>query len=82
MFSGVSSGLLFFVVIIGAFLLSAIKIFTEYERGVIFRLGRLVSKDPIGPGIGIVIPLIDRLVRVDLRTVTMDVPPPGHHYKG
>jgi regulator of protease activity HflC (stomatin/prohibitin superfamily) len=46
----------------------------EYERGVIFRLGRVLKK-PKGPGIVIIIPIIDRLVRVSLRLVTMDVPP-------
>ena len=50
----------------------AIKIVTEYERGVIFRLGRLVGAR--GPGFFIIIPFIDRMVKVDLRVVTMDVP--------
>jgi regulator of protease activity HflC (stomatin/prohibitin superfamily) len=54
------------------FISMAIKIVTEYERGVIFRLGRLVGAR--GPGIFIIIPFIDRMVRVDLRVVTMDVP--------
>lgn len=55
-----------------AFLISGIKILREYERGVIFRLGRLMSAR--GPGIIYVIPLIERMVRVDLRTVTMEIP--------
>jgi len=50
----------------------SIKIVTEYERGVIFRLGRLVGAR--GPGLFAIIPFIDRMVRVDLRVVTMDVP--------
>jgi regulator of protease activity HflC (stomatin/prohibitin superfamily) len=50
----------------------AIKIVTEYERGVIFRLGRLIGAK--GPGLFLIIPFIDRMVRVDLRVVTMDVP--------
>ncbi|HEY96854.1 MAG TPA: slipin family protein [Dehalococcoidia bacterium] len=50
----------------------AIKIVTEYERGVIFRLGRLVGAR--GPGLFLIIPFIDRMVKVDLRVVTMDVP--------
>jgi regulator of protease activity HflC (stomatin/prohibitin superfamily) len=50
----------------------SIKIVTEYERGVIFRLGRLVGAR--GPGFFVIIPFIDRMVRVDLRVVTMDVP--------
>ncbi|MCS6888204.1 slipin family protein [Chloroflexus sp.] len=53
-------------------LLSAIKIVPEYERGVIFRLGKLM--EPRGPGIFFVIPVFERMVRVDLRVITMDVP--------
>ncbi len=60
----------FFVVV---FLFMAIKILNEYERGVIFRLGRVI--DHKGPGLIILIPVIDRMVRVSLRTVAMDVPP-------
>lgn len=65
----------FIIVIVIAFflLLSAIKILREYERGVIFRLGRLVGAR--GPGIFLIIPFVDRMVKVSLRTVTMDVPP-------
>jgi regulator of protease activity HflC (stomatin/prohibitin superfamily) len=55
------------------FLFMAIKILNEYERGVIFRLGRVI--DHKGPGVIILIPIIDRMVRVSLRTVVMDVPP-------
>src|ERR671924_213630 len=55
-------------------LLSAIKIVKEYERGVIFRLGR-VQGGPKGPGLFILIPFVDKMVKIDLRTVTMDVPP-------
>jgi regulator of protease activity HflC (stomatin/prohibitin superfamily) len=54
------------------FIAAAIKIVQEYERGVIFRLGRLVG--PRGPGLFFIIPLIDRMVKVDLRVVTLDVP--------
>lgn len=54
-------------------LVSGIKILKEYERAVIFRLGRMVA--PRGPGIIYVIPLIEKMLRIDLRTVTMDVPP-------
>ena len=50
----------------------AVKIVTEYERGVIFRLGRLVGAK--GPGLFFIIPFVDRMVKVDLRVVTMDVP--------
>jgi len=62
------------VLVIGGILLaSGIKIMNEYERAVIFRLGRMV--DARGPGIIYVIPLIERMQRMDLRTVTMDIPP-------
>ena len=60
------------IFIILAFLFSAIKVLKEYERGVIFRLGRVINTK--GPGIIIVIPVIDKLVKVSLRLVTMDVP--------
>jgi regulator of protease activity HflC (stomatin/prohibitin superfamily) len=55
-----------------SFMASAIKIVQEYERGVIFRLGRLVGSK--GPGLFLIIPIIDRMVKVDLRVVTLDVP--------
>ena len=56
------------------YLLNAIKVLREYERGVIFRLGRVLSK-PKGPGLIFVFPPIDRMVRVSLRIVVMDIPP-------
>ena len=56
-----------------AFLASAVKILREYERAVVFRLGRVIGAK--GPGIIILIPLIDKMVRIDMRTVTLDVPP-------
>lgn len=62
--------LILFVVI---FLASAIKILREYERGVIFRLGRLIGVK--GPGLIILIPMIDKMVKVSLRTIVFDVPP-------
>jgi regulator of protease activity HflC (stomatin/prohibitin superfamily) len=61
------------VVVVAILLITGIKILREYERGVIFRLGRMVR--PRGPGITYVIPLIERMVRIDLRVVTMDIPP-------
>lgn len=61
------------VVLFLILLASAIRILREYERGVVFRLGRLIGAK--GPGIIILIPLIDRMVKVSLRTVVMDVPP-------
>jgi regulator of protease activity HflC (stomatin/prohibitin superfamily) len=62
------------IVLLIVFLSAAIKVLREYERGVVFRLGR-VLKSPKGPGIVIIIPIVDRLLRVSLRVVTMDVPP-------
>ena len=56
------------------FLISAIKVAREYERGIIFRLGRLLA-EPKGPGLFILIPIVDRMVRVDLRTITLNIPP-------
>src|SRR3954467_12601577 len=56
------------------FLISAIKVAREYERGIIFRLGRLLPA-PKGPGLFILIPIVDRMVRVDLRTITLNIPP-------
>jgi regulator of protease activity HflC (stomatin/prohibitin superfamily) len=63
--------LLFLVVL---FLVSAIKVAREYERGIIFRLGRLLPQ-PKGPGLFILIPVVDRMVKVDLRTITLNIPP-------
>lgn len=64
-----------FLVIIAIFILaSAIKILNEYERGVVFRLGRVLGA-PKGPGLVLLIPVVDRMVRVSLRTVVLDVPP-------
>jgi regulator of protease activity HflC (stomatin/prohibitin superfamily) len=62
------------VALIALYLLNAIKILREYERGVIFRLGRVLAK-PKGPGLIFVFPPIDRMVRVSLRIVVMDIPP-------
>src|SRR3989454_9713674 len=63
--------LLFLVLL---FLISAIKVAREYERGIIFRLGRLLP-EPRGPGLFILIPIVDRMVKVDLRTITLNIPP-------
>ncbi|HXG52136.1 MAG TPA: slipin family protein [candidate division Zixibacteria bacterium] len=62
-----------FIIIVGAAVISGIKILKEYERAVIFRLGRMVGAR--GPGLVYVIPGIEKMVRMDLRTVTMDIPP-------
>ncbi|RLE34734.1 slipin family protein [Candidatus Acetothermia bacterium] len=61
------------IALVVLFLLNAIKIVREYERGVIFRLGRLVGAK--GPGIFLIIPLVDKMVKISLRIVTLDVPP-------
>lgn len=61
------------IVLVVMFLASAIRILNEYERAVIFRLGRI--RDVKGPGLIIIIPVVDKVVKVDMRTITMDVPP-------
>ncbi len=61
------------VVLVVMFLAASIRVLNEYERGVIFRLGRVL--DVKGPGLIILIPVIDRMMKVDMRTITMDVPP-------
>src|SRR5437016_7716331 len=63
--------LLFLVLL---FLISAIKVAREYERGIVFRLGRLLP-EPKGPGLFLLIPIVDRMVKVDLRTITLNIPP-------
>ena len=70
----VSIPFIFIIIIVIFFLFSAIKILNEYERGVIFRLGRVLGT-PKGPGLIILIPIIDRMVKVSLRTVVLDIPP-------
>jgi len=71
-------GLLIFIAaivfVLLLFLSAAVKVAREYERGVVFRLGRLVQP-PKGPGLFLLIPVIDRMVKVDLRTITLNVPP-------
>jgi len=68
--------LLGFIILFVLFILgNAIRILREYERGVIFRLGRLISGGVKGPGLILLIPIIDKMVKVSLRTVVMDVPP-------
>jgi regulator of protease activity HflC (stomatin/prohibitin superfamily) len=71
---GVAIAIIALLLIFGLILLaSSVRILREYERGVIFRLGRLIAQK--GPGLILLIPIIDRMVRVDLRTVTLTVPP-------
>ncbi|HPD56970.1 MAG TPA: slipin family protein [Smithellaceae bacterium] len=73
MFGAVSTPLILIIGLVLAFLFAAIKVLNEYERAVIFRLGRI--RDVKGPGLIILIPVIDRMVKVDMRVITMDVPP-------
>jgi regulator of protease activity HflC (stomatin/prohibitin superfamily) len=67
---GIVVVLLFFALIVAA---TSVRVLREYERGVIFRLGRLIATK--GPGLILLIPLVDRMVKVELRTVTLSVPP-------
>jgi regulator of protease activity HflC (stomatin/prohibitin superfamily) len=62
------------VVLVLLFAFAAIKVAREYERGIIFRLGRLLP-EPKGPGLFLLIPVVDRMVKVDLRTITLNIPP-------
>jgi regulator of protease activity HflC (stomatin/prohibitin superfamily) len=62
------------VILIVIFLVSALRVAREYERGIVFRLGRLFP-EPKGPGLFFLIPIIDRMVKVDLRTITLTIPP-------
>ncbi len=71
--TGLPSGLFFLIVFLLILAASAIKILREYERGVIFRLGRLIGAK--GPGLIFIIPGIDKLLRISLRLVTLDIPP-------
>lgn len=66
--------IIFLVVLAVLFLASAIRILNEYERGVVFRLGRVMDRAK-GPGLIILIPVVDRMVKISLRLVAMDVPP-------
>ena len=69
----ISTPILAVLVILGLILATAIRILKEYERGVIFRLGRLIGEK--GPGLILLIPIIDKMQKVSLRLVTLDVPP-------
>jgi regulator of protease activity HflC (stomatin/prohibitin superfamily) len=71
--TGLPSGFFFLIIFILILAASAIKILREYERGVIFRLGRLIGAK--GPGIIFIIPGVDKLMRISLRLVTLDIPP-------
>src|SRR6476620_781441 len=62
------------LILVLLFLFAAVKVAREYERGIIFRLGRLLP-EPKGPGLFLLIPIVDRMVKVDLRTITLNIPP-------
>jgi regulator of protease activity HflC (stomatin/prohibitin superfamily) len=69
-----TSAPLVFLILVALYVISSIQILTEYERGVIFRLGKLLPQ-PKGPGVVIVLRPIDRIVKISLRTIVLDVPP-------
>src|SRR5436309_6718684 len=72
-----TAALVVFVVVVFLvvlYIISAVKVLREYERGIVFRLGRLTAA-PKGPGLFFLIPIVDRMVRVDLRTITLNIPP-------
>ncbi len=71
--TGLPSGFVFLIIFIFILAASAVKILREYERGVIFRLGRLIGAK--GPGIFFIIPGVDKMIRISLRLVTLDIPP-------
>src|SRR6476661_5126876 len=72
--TGAIIGIIIVVVVLLLFLAAAVKVAREYERGIVFRLGRLLP-EPKGPGLFILIPIVDRMVKVDLRTITLTIPP-------
>ncbi|MFL5812924.1 MAG: slipin family protein [Bdellovibrionia bacterium] len=68
-----SGGFIFLLVLVFFAFLTCVKVLNEYERGVVFRLGRIIGAK--GPGLIILIPVADKMVRIDMRTITLDVPP-------
>ncbi len=70
----ISVSFIVFLAFVVGILGSCVRVLSEYERGVVFRLGRVLSS-PKGPGLIFVIPVIDRVVRISIRTITMDIPP-------
>jgi regulator of protease activity HflC (stomatin/prohibitin superfamily) len=73
MFEMFSGGFVFLIFILGFLAFMSLKVLNEYERGVVFRLGRVIGAK--GPGLIVLIPIIDKMERIDLRTVTLDIPP-------
>src|SRR3954464_6660102 len=74
MVGGVVIAVAVVVALAGTLFCSTAKVAREYERGVVFRLGRLLDP-PRGPGLFFLIPIVDRMIKVDLRTITLTVPP-------
>src|SRR3954470_9073564 len=70
--AGIALAAVLFLLVL--FLVSALKVAREYERGIVFRLGRLLP-EPKGPGLFVLIPIVDKMVKVDLRTITLNIPP-------
>src|SRR6187549_1371475 len=72
--TGAIIGVIIVVILLLILLAASVKVAREYERGIVFRLGRLLP-EPKGPGLFILIPIVDRMVKVDLRTITLNIPP-------
>src|SRR5204862_6648082 len=71
--TGLVIAIVLIVFLLVLYIVAAVKVVREYERGIVFRLGRLLP-EPKGPGLFFLIPIVDRMVRVDLRTITLNVP--------
>jgi regulator of protease activity HflC (stomatin/prohibitin superfamily) len=72
--TGLIIGVVLIVFLLVLYIVAAVKVVREYERGIVFRLGRLLP-EPKGPGLFFLIPVVDRMVKVDLRTITLNIPP-------
>src|SRR5438045_5665887 len=72
--TGLVIAIVLIVFLLVLYIIAAVKVVREYERGIIFRLGRLLP-EPKGPGLFFLIPVVDRMVKVDLRTITLTIPP-------
>lgn len=70
--TAISPGMIFALFVLFLIITNAVKILPEYKRGVVFRLGRVIGQK--GPGLVLIIPFVDRMVQMDLRTITLDVP--------
>jgi len=72
--TGLVIAIVLIVFLLVLYIVAAVKVVREYERGIVFRLGRLLP-EPKGPGLFFLIPIVDRMVKVDLRTITLNIPP-------